>query len=138
MSASKMSVVGLSDWDSPPALKSSLVCRHVLKQSNDRQRAIWNGSSISEPAAAPPMPPRLAKPSSFLEMLLEPGEKPASAYFSTLRAPQALQPFYGRPCVTVQELMTAAGLPQEGIRKCVGDHPDSVTVGTKVFPAPTV
>ena len=116
----------------------------AVEKPNGKQRAIWNGSSISEAAAVPPMPPRLANPSSFLEILVEPGERiyfskrDASAYFDTLRAPEALQPFFGRPCVTVLELMTATGLSQEEIRNYVVDHPDSVTVNTKVFPASTV
>ena len=84
------------------------------------------------------MPPFLANPSSFLEILVEPGERiyfskrDASAYFDTLRAPEALQPYFGRPCVTVLELMNATGLSQEEIRNYVVDHPDSVTVNTKV------
>ena len=97
----------------------------AVEKPNGKQRAIWNGSSISEAAAVPPMPPRLANPSSFLEILVEPGERiyfskrDASAYFDTLRAPEVLQPFFGRPCVTVLELMTVTG-------------------NTKVFPASTV
>ena len=77
----------------------------AVEKPNGKQRAIWNGSFISEAAAVPPMPPRLANPSSFLEILVEPGERiyfskrDASAYFDTLRAPEALQPFFGRPCV---------------------------------------
>ena len=98
----------------------------VVEKPNGKQRAIWNGSSISEAAAVPPMPPRLANPSSFLEILVEPGERiyfskrDASAYFDTLRAPEALQPFFGRPCVTVLELMNCHGFVARRDQKLCG------------------
>ena len=78
-------------------------------------------------APLPPKPRRLANPSSFLDMQLEGGEqvffskRDASTFFDVLQVPAALQPFFGQPGVTVQELLDN-GMTREAIAAaCDGD-----------------
>ncbi|CAE7543518.1 unnamed protein product [Symbiodinium sp. CCMP2592] len=80
-------------------------------KSGGRQRKIWNGAGLSQVAARPPRPRRLASPASFLDMEVEPGQRiyfskrDASTYFDILQVPEALQPYFGQPPVTVKELV---------------------------------
>ena len=82
-------------------------------KSGGRQRKIWNGADLSQVAARPPRPRRLASPASFLDMEVEPGQRiyfskrDASTYFDVLQVPDALQPYFGQPAVTVKELVHA-------------------------------
>ena len=81
------------------------------KSSNGRQRKIWDGSTLSGLARVPPAPHRLANPSSFLDVLVRPGEelllskRDASTFFDSLKVPEALQEWFGQAPVRVQELL---------------------------------
>ena len=113
------------------------LCRQVrgvggvfaVAKRGGRQRKIWDGSSLSQCAAAPPKPRRLANPSSFLDIQLEVGQqvffskRDASTFFDTLQAPEVLQPFFGQPAVTVQELLNH-GLSYDAIVKVCGNQED--------------
>ena len=82
------------------------------KQTEHRQRKIWDGAFLSAAAADPPPPHRLANPSSFLDIVVNPGEelflskRDASTYFDTLLVPGPLQPWFGQAPLTVQELIS--------------------------------
>ena len=65
-------------------------------------------------------------------------KRDATAHFDTLRAPEPLQPIFGRPPLTVRELMTAAGWGLEKIRTLIADNVKDVTVDSRVFPASAV
>ena len=91
----------------------------AVGKSGGRQRKIWNGSGLSELAAVPPKPHRLANPSSFLDVDLSPGEKivfskrDAATFFDVLQVPEPLQSWFGQPPVQVKELIAAGLSPQE-------------------------
>eukprot|EP00439_Symbiodinium_sp_Y106_P070151 s430_g12.t1 len=91
-----------------------------VAKANGRQRKIWNGSVLSGLAAEPPKPYRLASPSSFLDVEIQPGERiyfskrDASTFFDSLRVPEQLRTWFGQPPVTVEELLDA-GLSFEHI-----------------------
>ncbi|OLQ01807.1 hypothetical protein AK812_SmicGene15416 [Symbiodinium microadriaticum] len=99
------------------------------KKTCDRQRKIWDGSLLSKQAETPPAPCRLANPSSFLDLLLRPGEvfymskRDASTYFDSLRVPHRLQEWFGQAPVTVGELLSV-GLS----RKQIMDFTDGLPV----------
>ena len=75
---------------------------------------------LSGLAAEPPKPYRLASPSSFLDVEIQPGERiyfskrDASTFFDSLRVPEQLRTWFGQPPVTVEELLDA-GLSFEHI-----------------------
>ena len=82
-------------------------------KSGGRQRKIWNGADLSQVAARPPKPRRLASPASFLDIEVERGQplffskRDASTFFDVLRVPEGLQTYFGQPPVSVKELLRA-------------------------------
>ena len=70
--------------------------------------------------------------------MLEPGERilfskrDATAYFDTLRAPEPLQPFFGRPPLTVRELMTDTSWGLEKICSLIADNVKDLTVDSRL------
>ena len=84
-------------------------------KSDNRQRKIWDGSRLSSMAARPPLPRRLANPSSFLDLEVRKDEelffskRDASTYFDVLRVPLPLQSWFGQPPVSINELLAAGG-----------------------------
>ena len=100
-----------------------------------RQRKVWDGSGVSDIAAAPPKPRRLANPSSFLDLEIDRGaevffsKRDAATFFDILQVPNSLQPWFGQPPVQVAELLDC-GLCLEDISSFCKDvsltglHPD--------------
>ncbi|CAE7547923.1 unnamed protein product [Symbiodinium natans] len=113
-----------------------------VAKANGRQRKIWNGSALSGLAAEPPRPYRLASPSSFLDVEIQPGERlffskrDASTFFDSLRVPEQLRTWFGQPPVTVEELLDA-GLSFEHILD-YKDGEDSLALNSVLFPVHTV
>ena len=113
-----------------------------VAKANGRQRKIWNGSVLSGLAAEPPKPYRLASPSSFLDVEIQPGERiyfskrDASTFFDSLRVPEQLRTWFGQPPVTVEELLDA-GLSFEHILD-YKDGEDSLARRSVFFPVHTV
>ena len=107
-----------------------------------RQRKIWNGSMLSQCASRPPKPRRLANPSSFLDVEVEPGcelffsKRDASTFFDTLRVPPCLEDWFGQPPITVSDLMHH-GMSLQEVEQCVGG-PGCINVSTKLFPVHVV
>ena len=62
----------------------------AAKSTEGRQRKIWDGALLSQLAARPPKPRRLANPASFQDIIVRPGEtlymskRDASTYFDVL------------------------------------------------------
>ena len=87
----------------------------AVGKSSGRQRKIWNGSANSVAAASPPKPHRLANPSSFLDVEIQPDEqvfyskRDAATFFDVLQVPPELQTWFGQPPLYVSELV-AGGL----------------------------
>ena len=81
-----------------------------VAKSHGKQREVWNGSLISQVAARPPGPAKLANPSCFVDLCFKPGEqvymskRDVQTFFDVLQAPQHLQKWFGRPPVSLHEL----------------------------------
>ena len=117
----------------------------VGKSTAGRQRKVWNGSDLSAAAAKPPVPPRLANPSSFLDLHVQPtdpiwfSKRDAETFFDVLKVPEQLQPWFGQPAVRVRDLMTAGGWTLQFLEKLVDDLGDGTLSATDaVFPVNVV
>lgn len=90
------------------------------KTAPGRQRKIWNGSQLSELAARPPKPERLADPSTFLDIVADPtkpiyySKRDAETFFDVLQVPSELQPWFGQPAVKVSEVKAVSGWTLHG------------------------
>ena len=114
------------------------------KSAEGRQRKIWDGSALSSIAAVPPAPHRLANPSSFLDLLVRPGEKlllskrDASTFFDSLTVPKALQEWFGQAPVRMGELLSL-GLKLDDIRSWTDDLGEKQLLKqTELFPVNVV
>ena len=114
------------------------------KSTKGRQRKIWDGARISDMAALPPKPSRLANPSSFLDLLVLKGEKlfmskrDASTYFDSLRVPEPLQPWFGQQPVYVQEILDM-GIPLSQVEQWSDDLSGATLTGdTLLYPVNVV
>ena len=116
-----------------------------VAKSNGRQREVWDGSLVSAGASRPPAPARLANPSCFVDLQFVPGQsvymskRDVHTCFDILHAPDALQPYFGRPPITLQELARVSKLTVSDLQQFVVDRGDGV-VGAydMVYPASTV
>ena len=114
-------------------------------KSNGRQREVWDGSLVSAGAARPPAPARLANPSCFVDLQFAPGQRvymskrDIHTCFDILHAPDALQPYFGRPPITLQELAQVSKLSVSALQQFVVDRGDGpVGAHERVYPASTV
>ena len=86
------------------------------KRDTDRQRPVWNGSSLSEVAHAPPLPRRLANPACLPHVRVKEGDRlffskrDAASFFDALQAPVALRAWFGCPGVKAGELARELGV----------------------------
>ena len=93
----------------------------VGKKGTSKVREVWDGSRVSDVCVAPPPPPLLATPSSFSrievgkreQMLLS--KKDCRCFFDQLALPSSIQPWTGRPPVTIAELVDFGGLTLEDV-----------------------
>ena len=99
----------------------------VGKRDTERQRPVWNGSSLSEAAHAPPMPRRLANPACLPHIRVRPGDRlffskrDAASFFDALQAPIALRAWFGCPGVKVSDLAAALGITLADVRYLCDD-----------------
>ena len=117
----------------------------VNKSTAGRQREIWNGAKVSAAARRPPPPAKLANPSCFVDLEFGAGEdiymskRDVQTCFDVLQAPEALQQYFGRPPVTLDQLSRAGAASVDELRRYVvdvGDRP--LSPHDKVYPASTV
>lgn len=83
----------------------------VKKSDGSRLREIWNGGRLTKAALPSPKPPLQATPAS-LSTLEASDDRPLWAscrdgkvFFDQLRVPLALRPYFGRPAVSIAELL---------------------------------
>ena len=116
------------------------------KSTEGRQRKIWDGSWLSEQAMRPPKPQRLANPSSFLDILVSPGEelymskRDASTYFDILAVPSQLCTWFGQEPVTLSELVDIGAFNSEEVTALIDDLSNcgELTDDTLLFPVHAV
>ena len=126
-------------------------CRAVgdvfcVAKAHGKQREVWNGSQVSQMAARPPPPGKLANPARFVDLLFEHGQevhmskRDVQTCFDNLQALEQLQEWFGRPPVTLHELNRVTGVStkklQQYIVKIKGA--ESVSRCTPLFPTSTV
>ncbi|CAE7806167.1 HET-E1, partial [Symbiodinium necroappetens] len=74
----------------------------VPKSSPGKQREVWNGALVSQAAARPPHPFKLANPGCFVDLCFAEWEeiymskRDVHTCFDVLKAPEHLQPWFGR------------------------------------------
>ena len=93
----------------------------VGKKGTSKLREVLDGSRVSDVCVAPPPSPLLATPSSFSrlevgsceQMLLS--KKDCRCFFDQLALPSSIQPWTGRPPVTIAELVDFGGLTLEDV-----------------------
>lgn len=117
----------------------------VPKFTPGRQREVWNGSLISEAAAAPPKPRFLANPACFVDIHARSDEplffskRDVSTCFDVIQAPDSMQEFFGQPPVTLRELVKARGRDLECLKALIVDDQNlAANLDTLLFPASTV
>ena len=93
----------------------------------------------------PPSPHKLANPSCFVDLCFRSdsevymSKRDVCTCFHTLKAPASLQPYFGRPPVTLQELMRTSGCNAEELLPYIVDLPSgSLRPGDKLYPASSV
>ena len=117
----------------------------VGKTAAGRQRKIWNGSELSSIAAKPPPPPRLANPSSFLDLHVGTdmpvwySKRDAETFFDVLKVPDELCPWFGQPPLSARELMQAGNFTMELLASLTDDlHGSSLHEDDLLVPVSTV
>ena len=117
----------------------------VGKSAAGHQRKIWNGAELSAVAAKPPAPPRLANPSSFLDLDLETQEavwfskRDAETFFDVLKVPDEPTPWFGQPAVKVKDLLEAGAFDMDFVNSLVDDlDATPLQVSEDIFPVSTV
>ena len=116
-----------------------------VAKSGNRQREVWNGSAVSACAVKPPAPTWLANPSCFVDLVFEPGravymsKRDVHTCFDVLAAPSEIQPWFGRPPVSLAELSQVSGSSVAELQGFVVDV-DGAEVNEHqwLFPASTV
>ena len=99
----------------------------AVPKSGDRQRAVWHGTLVSEASSKPVKPRRLANPAALLALDWPAGtrirwsKRDAASFFDTLVCPAGLTTWFGRPPVTVAELLRSGELSYADIRHSVVD-----------------
>ena len=105
-------------------------CREVgdvfcVAKAHGKQREVWNGSQVSQMAARPPPPGKLANPACFVDLLFEHGQevhmskRDVQTCFDNLQAPEQLQEWFGRPPVTLHELNRVTGVSTKKLQKYI-------------------
>ena len=117
----------------------------IGKKGKDTLREIWNGSMITEAAAAPPKPPFLANPAALADLEasrdrpLWVSGRDAQVFFDQLQAPAALTPFFGRPGLSMEELRSGpAPLTDEELAGYVLDPAAPTEAGALLAPVSRV
>ena len=116
----------------------------AVAKSQGRQRKVWDGSELSSCALKPPKPRRLANPSSFLDLEIEPegavffSKRDASTFFDCLQVPTDLRRWFGQPPVQVGKLLEN-GLSLAEVRGfCDEMILSSITRSTVLYPVHVV
>ena len=84
-------------------------------------REVWNGSELSKLAIAPLYPVKLPNPLCLLDMEVFPNEqlffskRDIHTCFDMLKVPEGIQPWFGRPAVSIPELLEATGWHRNAI-----------------------
>ena len=115
-----------------------------VKKTGNRQRAVWHGTLVSEGSSRPLKPRRLADPSAFQGLDWDAGtrvlwsKRDAASFFDTLRCPEALRPWFGRPPVTLAELRAAGANDADALERWAVEGGVSVSSDTPLFPCSQV
>ena len=117
----------------------------VQKASPSKQREVWNGSLVSQAAAPPPKPYKLANPGCFVDLCFQDGEevfmskRDIHTCFDVLKAPENLQQWFGRPPVSLQELSRVGKVPWRTLQKYVaGSSGQGLSRFALLYPTSTV
>ena len=114
-----------------------------VPKKGDRQRAVWHGTLVSEASERPVRPRRLGNPAALLALDWTAGtrvrwsKRDAASFFDTLLCPPSMRTWFGRPPVSISELVTVGGMSLGEVRQCCG-NPASITPTQSLFPCSRV
>ena len=132
-------------------------CKHAKqifflpKKSSDALREVWNGKGLSAATVQSPLPPWLSSPSCLADLEasddrpLLMSARDGACFFDQLRVPKDLQPYFGKPYVSCEELcrhgdnsVDFAPLLSAELERILGSA-DAVTIkgSTRVYPVST-
>eukprot|EP00930_Biecheleria_cincta_P070888 TRINITY_DN58465_c0_g1_i1.p1 TRINITY_DN58465_c0_g1~~TRINITY_DN58465_c0_g1_i1.p1 ORF type:complete len:136 (-),score=19.44 TRINITY_DN58465_c0_g1_i1:191-598(-) len=98
-----------------------------VEKTTGMQRGIWDGGAISAAALRPPPSIKLASPACFVDLLSRPGEdvflskRDIQTCLDAIKAPDSIQKFFGRPPVTVEELLETGLIAEDVLRTYIAD-----------------
>ncbi|CAE7188709.1 unnamed protein product, partial [Symbiodinium sp. KB8] len=116
----------------------------VPKSSPGKQREVWNGALVSQAAARPPQPFKLANPGCFVDLCFAEWEeiymskRDVHTCFDVLKAPEHLQPWFGRPPVTLHEMSRVCKVSCSSLARYVADDVAGLTPLLPLYPTSTV
>ena len=115
----------------------------VAKKDSIKQREVWSGDRVSLAAARPPKPPDLASPSALLGLECTPedtfliSKRDARCWFDQLKLPEHLALWFGRPPVSVADLISAGGFSLSALQELYVGRGKLSPTGS-VFPVSSV
>lgn len=115
----------------------------VGKKDSDKLREVWNGSRLSAAALKPSKPPHLASPSALLNVEISPPrpvlltKRDGRCLFDQLRVPEELRSWFGRPSITVRELLGTGMVTIRDIKHALSSG-ETFIVDATVFPVSVV
>jgi hypothetical protein len=95
----------------------------VGKKDGAKLREVWHGRRASQAAPPPPMPPGLASPASLTDLEAEElrpyylSKRDGRCLFDQLACPSSLTPYFARPAVSVDELLSSGLLTWQHVRE---------------------
>ena len=95
----------------------------AVGKSNGALREVWNGQDLSACAVVPPRPPHLAGVTALLDLEASAArpvrvyKRDAKCFFDQLGLAAHLQPYFGRPVLTVDDLLRHTDLTRAEIQR---------------------
>ena len=92
----------------------------VPKPGKSSYREVWHGRQVSLASRKPPKPRHLASPTALTYLMALPGrpvrmsKRDAKCWFDQLRAPRQLRPWFARPPVSI-DMLLSSGLVSEDL-----------------------
>ena len=117
----------------------------AVPKPGGRQRAVWHGTLVSEASPRPVRPRRLGTPEGLLALDWPAGtrvrwsKRDAASFFDTLLCPPSMCTWFGRPAVTVAELLDVGRLTRQDLLRFSPEITDGVLErGQRLFPCSQV
>ena len=97
----------------------------VPKPGKSSYREVWHGRQVSLASRKPPKPRHLASPTALTYLMALPGrpvrmsKRDAKCWFDQLRAPRQLRPWFARPPVSIDMLLSSGLVSEDLVRRAL-------------------